>query len=30
MSKPPVVFSPRWWRILFLILREYRGKRAGL
>jgi len=27
VSKPPIVFSPRWWRILALIVREYRTER---
>jgi hypothetical protein len=22
MSKPPIIFSPRWWKLLFVILRE--------
>ena len=22
MSKPPIIFSPRWWKLFFMILRE--------
>jgi len=30
MSKPPSIFSPRWWRILWLITREFRrGVKKG-
>lgn len=30
MSKPPILFSPRWWRIVRLILREWRrGRRVA-
>jgi hypothetical protein len=24
MSKPPIIFSPRWWRMLWMIVREFR------
>ena len=22
MSKPPVIFSPRWWKLAYVIVRE--------
>lgn len=24
MSKPPILFSPRWWRTLWLITKEFK------
>ena len=30
MSKPPIIFSPRWWRLLSLIVREHRQQPKSL
>jgi hypothetical protein len=30
VSKPPIAFSPRWWRLLFWIIRERRKAGPGL